>query len=37
MERTHIRIKEDVHQKLTERAGKGEDTAMEIAIQGEIR
>jgi hypothetical protein len=37
MERTHITIKGDVHQKSTERAGKGEDTAMEIAMQGKIR
>jgi hypothetical protein len=29
--------KRDVHQKSTERAGKGEDIAMEIATQGEIR
>jgi hypothetical protein len=29
--------KGDVHQKLTEQAGNGEDTAMEIATQGEIR
>jgi hypothetical protein len=37
MERTHITIKGDVHQKSIERAGKGEDTAMEIATQGKIR
>jgi hypothetical protein len=35
MERTHITIKGD--QKSTEQAGKGEDTAMEIAMQDEIR
>jgi hypothetical protein len=37
MERTHITIKGDAHQKSTEQAGKGEDTATEIATQGEIR
>jgi hypothetical protein len=37
MERTHITLKGDVHQKSTERAGKGEDTVMEIATQGETR
>jgi hypothetical protein len=34
MERTHITIKGDVHQKSTEQASKGEDTAMEITTQG---
>jgi hypothetical protein len=33
----HITIKEDVHQKSIEQAGKGEDTAMKIVTQGEIR
>jgi hypothetical protein len=37
MEKTHITTRGDVHQKSTERAGKGEDTAMEIATQGKIR
>jgi hypothetical protein len=37
MERTHITINGDVHQKLTEQAGKGKDTAMKIATQGKIR
>jgi hypothetical protein len=37
MERTHITINGDVHQKSTEQAGEGEDTAMKIATQGEIR
>jgi hypothetical protein len=37
MERTHITINRDVHQKSTEQAGKGEDTAMKITTQGEIR
>jgi hypothetical protein len=37
MEKMHIKIKGDVHQKSTEQAGKGEDNAMETAIQGEIR
>jgi hypothetical protein len=37
MERMHITIKGDVHQKSTEQAGKGEGTAMKIAMQGEIR
>jgi hypothetical protein len=37
MERTHIAIKGDVHQKSTDQTGKGEDTAMEIAMQGKIR
>jgi hypothetical protein len=37
MERKHITIKGDIHQKSTERAGKGKDTAMETAMQGEIR
>jgi hypothetical protein len=37
MERMHIPIKGDIHQKSTEQAGKGEDTAMEITTQGEIR
>jgi hypothetical protein len=37
MEKTHITTKEDIHQKSIERAGKGEDTAMEIATQGKIR
>jgi hypothetical protein len=32
-----ITTKGDVHQKLTEQAGKGEDTATEIATQGEIK
>jgi hypothetical protein len=37
MEKTHITTKGDIHQKSTEQAGKGEDTAMEMAAQGEIR
>jgi hypothetical protein len=37
MERMRITIKGDVHQKLTEQAGKGEGTAMKIATQGKIR
>jgi hypothetical protein len=37
MERMHITIKGDVHQKSTEQAGKGEDTAIKIATQGKIR
>jgi hypothetical protein len=37
MEKTHITTKGDVHQKSTERAGKDEDTATEIATEGEIR
>jgi hypothetical protein len=37
MERTHITIKGGVHQKSIDQAGKGEDTAMEIAMQGETR
>jgi hypothetical protein len=37
MERTHITIKGDVNQKSIEQEGRGEDIAMEIAIQGEIR
>jgi hypothetical protein len=37
MEWMHITIKGDVHQKSIEQAGKGEDIAMEIAMQGEIR
>jgi hypothetical protein len=37
MEKTHIIIKGDVHQKSTEQAGRGEDIAMEITTQGEIR
>jgi hypothetical protein len=37
MERMHITIKGDVHQKSTEQAGKGKGTAMKTATQGEIR
>jgi hypothetical protein len=37
MERTHITTKGGVHQKSTKQAGRGEDIAMEIATQGEIR
>jgi hypothetical protein len=37
MERMHIIIRGDIPQKSTEQAGKGEDTAMKIATQGEIR
>jgi hypothetical protein len=37
MEKTHITTKGDVHQKLTEQAGKGKDTTTEMATQGEIR
>jgi hypothetical protein len=37
MERMHITIKEDVHQKSTKQAGKGKDIAMKIATQGKIR
>jgi hypothetical protein len=37
MERAHITISEDVHQKSIEQPGKGEDTAMKVATQGEIR
>jgi hypothetical protein len=37
MEKTHITIKGDVHQKSTEQAGRGKDITMEIATQGEIR
>jgi hypothetical protein len=37
MDRMYITIKEDVHQKSTEQAGKGEDTAMQIVTQGKIR
>jgi hypothetical protein len=37
MERTYITIKGDVHQKLIEQAGRGEDIAMKIAMQGKIR
>jgi hypothetical protein len=37
MERMHITVKGDVHQKSTEQAGKGKDIAMKIAMQGEIR
>jgi hypothetical protein len=37
MERTHIITKGGVHQKSTEQAGRGEDIAMEIAMQDEIR
>jgi hypothetical protein len=37
MEKTHITIKGDAHQKSTEQAGIGEDIIMEIATQGEIR
>jgi hypothetical protein len=37
MERMHITIRRDVPQKSIEQAGKGEDTAMKIATQGEIR
>jgi hypothetical protein len=31
-ERTHITTKGDIHEKSTEQAGKGEDTATEIAM-----
>jgi hypothetical protein len=37
MERKHITINGDVHQKSTEQAGEGEDTATKIAMQGKIR
>jgi hypothetical protein len=37
MERTHITTKGGIHQKSTEQAGRGENIAMEIAMQGEIR
>jgi hypothetical protein len=37
MEKTRITAKGDVHQKSIEQAGRGEDTAMEIATQGKIR
>jgi hypothetical protein len=37
MERMHITIKGDVHQKPVEQAGKGKDSAMKITTQGEIR
>jgi hypothetical protein len=37
MERTHIITKEDDHQKSTERAGKGDDTAAGIIKKGETR
>jgi hypothetical protein len=37
MEKTQITIKGDVPQKSTEQVGRGEDIAMEIATQGEIR
>jgi hypothetical protein len=37
MERTHITINGDVHQKSIEQAGKGKDTAIKITTQGEIR
>jgi hypothetical protein len=37
MEKTHTTTKGDIHQKSTEQAGKGEDTAMETAMEGEIR
>jgi hypothetical protein len=37
MERTHITIKGDIHQKSTKQAGRGEDIAMEIAMQGKIK
>jgi hypothetical protein len=37
MERMHITIKGDVHQKSTEQAGEGEDTATKTSTQGEIR
>jgi hypothetical protein len=37
MERTHIIIKGNVHQKSIEQAGKGKDTAMETAMQGKTR
>jgi hypothetical protein len=37
MERTHIITKEDDHQKLIERAGKGGNTAAGIIRKGETR
>jgi hypothetical protein len=37
MERTHIIIKEDFHQKLTEQVDKGDDTAAGITKEGKIR
>jgi hypothetical protein len=37
MERMHITIKGEVHQKSIEPAGKGEDTAMKTTAQGETR
>jgi hypothetical protein len=37
MERMYITINGDAQQKSTEQAGEGEDTAMRIATQGEIR
>jgi hypothetical protein len=37
MERTHIITKEDVHQKSTEQANRGDDTAAGIIKEGEIR
>jgi hypothetical protein len=37
MERTHIIIKEDVHQKSTKQVDRGDDTAAGITKEGEIR
>jgi hypothetical protein len=37
MERMHITIKEDVHQKAIEQVGRGEGTATEITKEGKIR
>jgi hypothetical protein len=37
MENTHKTTKEDVHQKSTEQAGKGDDTAMAAITEGKIR
>jgi hypothetical protein len=37
MERTHITIKEDVHQKSTEQVDRGDDTTAGITKEGEVR
>jgi hypothetical protein len=37
MERMHITINGDGHQKSIEQASKGEDTATKITTQGEIK
>jgi hypothetical protein len=37
MERTHITINRDVHQKSTEQAGEGKDITTKMAMQGEIK